>query len=106
MIATDGAITGPNIAIERAPLGLPPGGFEKEEGGIFDVREGGLIVAGVDDAGLTAAADAYAARAPYIWRTNGEKLSAIAEAIGGNVEPLGVTYHARKGRHSSRVPPR
>jgi hypothetical protein len=100
VVVKDSAVTGPSIAIERAPLGLPPGGFEKEEGGIFDVREDGLIVAGADDAGLTAAADAYSARAPFIWRTNGEKLSAIAEAVGGNVELMGATYqHGKAGIH-------
>ncbi|MEI9970684.1 MAG: hypothetical protein WDO73_00795 [Ignavibacteriota bacterium] len=55
-----------------------------------------LAVAGADDAGLTAAAAAYVARAPYIWRMNGEKLSAIAQAVGGGAELVGVTYQRGK----------
>jgi hypothetical protein len=52
-----------------------------EEGGIF--RSGdNLIVMGRDDAGLLAAAEAYASRAPYAWKVPGDKLP--------NVE--GVTY--------------
>ncbi|HEX3746103.1 MAG TPA: M14 family zinc carboxypeptidase [Bryobacteraceae bacterium] len=88
------AASGPHIVIG----GKPPVELEKGEGGVFS-SDGGLLVAGADDAGLTAAADGYAARAPYIWRTNGEKLSAIAAAVG-SVELTGVTYlHGKNGIH-------
>jgi len=71
--------------------------LEKEEGGVFQSGIG-LRIAAADDAGLTAAADAYSARAPYIWRVNGEKLSAIARAAGA--ELVGVTYqHGKAGIH-------
>jgi hypothetical protein len=100
VVAGDRDRTGPRIVINRAPLGLPPGGFEKDEGGVFEVLDGGLLMAGDGDAGLSAAAEAYAARAPYIWRVNGEKLSVIAEAVGGGVELHAVTYlHGKAGIH-------
>ena len=53
--------------------------------------ENDLIVLGQDDASLLAAAEAYAARAPYIWRPSGEKLSAIAAVCAGS-QLSGVTY--------------
>ena len=84
---------GPRIVIGKATDGLVPGGFEKEEGGIFLAGDGLLIAAG-DDAGLQAAAEAYSARAPYQWRVSGETLSAIAEAAGG--ELIGVSYQKGK----------
>jgi len=88
---------GPRIDIGKEPEGMPPGGFEKEEGGVFQ-SDNGLLIAGADNAGLTAAAEAYSARAPYIWRMNGEKLSAIAEATGA--ELIGVTYlRGKSGIH-------
>src|ERR1022692_2198810 len=44
-----------------------------EEGGVF--RSGdNLRVMGRDDAGLLAAAEAYASRAPYAWKVGGDKL--------------------------------
>ena len=49
---------GPRIYVGRpAPVELQP-----EEGGVFAV-DGNLVIAGRDDAGLLAAAEAYAARA-------------------------------------------
>ena len=90
---------GPRILIGKASAGLPPGGFEKEEGGVFQ-SDDSLLIAGADDAGLTAAAEAYSARAPYIWRVNGEKLPAIADAVGGGAELFGVTYlRGKSGIH-------
>ena len=41
------------------------------EGGVFAL-ENDAIVLGQDDTSLLAAAEAYAARAPYIWRPSGE----------------------------------
>src|SRR5262249_1108101 len=52
-----------------------------DEGGVFAVG-GNLAVVGHDDAGLLAAAEAYAARAPYQWRPGGEKLAALGSAAG------------------------
>src|SRR5579862_6818360 len=72
---------GPRIYIGRpAPVELQP-----EEGGVF-LSGGNLIVAGHDDAGLLAAAEAYASRAPFIWRMNGDRLTAIGSGL------TGVTY--------------
>jgi hypothetical protein len=61
--------------------------LQAEEGGVFAL-DGNLIVLGHDDAGLLAAAESFAARAPYIWRPSGETLSSIARA--GQIE--GITY--------------
>lgn len=81
------------IAKERAA-------FQVGEGGIFRVN-GGLVVTSVDNTGLLAASDAYAARAPYQWSVQGPKLDAIAKTINGRlreakvdatVELYGVTY--------------
>jgi hypothetical protein len=81
----------------RIYVGLPaPVELAAEEGGVFAER-GNLIVAGHDDAGLLAAAEAFAARAPFLWRVPGNRLSAIAEAInrqasGAGAQATGVTY--------------
>ena len=66
---------------KRSPDGLAR---RKEEGGVF-LAGGNLAVVGADDAGLLAAAEAYSARAPYQWRVPGEKLSAIADAVHGEL---------------------
>jgi hypothetical protein len=83
--------SGQRIVVGKPPTDLVPGGFEKEEGGVFLVDEHLLITAG-DDAGLTAAAEAYSARAPYQWRVSGEKLAAIAEVVGAGARLVGITY--------------
>jgi len=64
--------------------------LEKDEGGLFALG-GGLAVVANDDAGLLAAADAFAARAPFQWKCPGEKLEAIAAAVPGSTL-AGVTY--------------
>ncbi len=66
------------------------GEFEKEEGIVL--WDSCVLIAAGDDAGLTAAAEAYSARAPYIWRVNGEQLSAIARAVGEGARLIGVSY--------------
>src|ERR1035441_9031942 len=86
---------GPRIVVSKAPTALLPGGFEKEEGGVLQADDS-LLIAGADEAGLEAAAEAYSARAPYLWRVNGEKLSAIAETVGGGAELFGITYQRGK----------
>ncbi len=72
------------------------------EGGVFRVK-GGLLFAGTDAAGLLAASDAYAARAPYQWAVSGGKLEAIAEEVNARlkdqktdatVELAGLTYES------------
>jgi hypothetical protein len=72
------------------------GALEKGQGGVF-VSDGNLAVLGADDAGLEAAADAYAARAPYQWKVPGDKFSAIADAVntaghGSGSSLQGVIY--------------
>jgi len=65
--------------------------LEAEEGGVFALR-GNLAVVASDDRGLTAGADAYAARAPYQWKVSGDKLEAIAAAVGSGTQLVGLTY--------------
>ena len=83
---------GPRIYVGRpSPVEL-----ESEEGGVF-AENGNLVIAGHDDAGLLAAAEAFAARAPYLWRVPGERLTAIAEAVnrqaaGAGAQATGLTY--------------
>jgi hypothetical protein len=76
--------------------------FQIGEGGVFSVP-GGLLIAGSDPVGLLAAADAYSARAPYQWSTQGEKLQAIAriinarlenQKVSATVELVAVTYQS------------
>src|SRR5579883_3404639 len=75
--ASDDRKDGPRIYVGRpAPVEL-----RAEEGGVF-VDGTNLIVAGHDDAGLLAAAEAYASRAPYIWRVGGERLANLGDATG------------------------
>src|SRR5580704_15137749 len=76
---------GPRILVGRAAGTLKGFDLAAEEGGVFAVGDN-LAVIGADDAGLLAAADAYAARAPYQWRVPGKKLS----DIGANL--VGITY--------------
>ena len=51
-----------------------------------------VVVLGRDDAALLAAAEAYAARAPYIWRPSGEKIAAIGRACDPGAQISGITY--------------
>ncbi len=76
--------------------------FQIGEGGVFSVS-GGLVFVGNDPAGLLAAADAYAAHAPYQWSTTGDKLQGIARTINerlaaqnvaATVELLALTYQS------------
>jgi hypothetical protein len=93
--------TAPRIQVEKAPyssreLATLAALLEKQEGGVF-LSDGNLAVIGTDSEGLLAAAEAYAARAPYQWRVPGDKLSAIPEAVRSaasdpSVELVGVTY--------------
>ena len=79
---------GPRIWIGRqavpaqfaAEAGRYQASLEVSEGGVFAIG-GNLAVLGKDDAGLLAAAEAFAARAPFLWKVPGDRLTAIAEAI-------------------------
>jgi Zinc carboxypeptidase len=81
----------------RIYIGRPsPVELEPEEGGVFS-DNGNLVIAGHDDAGLLAAAEAFAARAPYLWRVPGNRLTEIAEAVnrqnaGAGAQATGFTY--------------
>jgi len=63
--------------------------LQAEEGGVFSIG-GNLAVLGHDDAGLLAAGEALAARAPYLWKVPGDKLSVLADAV--KAKPVGVAY--------------
>ncbi len=94
--AASDAGDGPRIFVGKAVDGVV---LEKEEGAVFAV-EGNLAVFANDDAGFEAAGEAYSARAPYQWRVQGDRLSAIAAAVGENVELAGVTYlHGKSDVH-------
>jgi Zinc carboxypeptidase len=60
----------------------------KEEGGAFALGDG-IAILGAEDAGLLAAAEAYASRAPYQWKTPGDRLSALVKG------PLAGVAYAR-----------
>jgi hypothetical protein len=78
------------------------------EGGAFAVA-GGILFAGADPGGLIAAADGYAAHAPFQWSVNGERLQAIARVVNARlvaqkvdatVELVALTYQsAQPGIH-------
>ncbi|HYL73327.1 MAG TPA: M14 family zinc carboxypeptidase [Bryobacteraceae bacterium] len=86
---------GPRIWIR--PVSLPEelaklaSGFSDDEGGIFAIG-GNLALVAHGDKGLLAAAEAYAARAPYQWKVPGDKLAAIATAVGSGAQLVAVTY--------------
>ena len=63
--------------------------LQAEEGGVFSIG-GNLAVLGHDDAGLLAAAEAFASRAPYLWKVPGDKLGVLADAV--KAKPVGLTY--------------
>jgi Zinc carboxypeptidase len=70
--------------------------LQADESGVFAL-EGNLAVFGHDDSGVLAAAEAFAARAPFVWRVPGETLSAIVQVInqsisGASAQITGVTY--------------
>jgi len=74
------------------------------EGGVIALKDGLGFVA-PDSVGLLAAANAYAARAPYQWSVPGDKLDSIAKTINSTfkdkkveakAELVGVTYVANQ----------
>ncbi|HLW77000.1 MAG TPA: hypothetical protein VKS01_08435, partial [Bryobacteraceae bacterium] len=56
-------------------------GLAEKEGGVFEI-DGNLAVLGHDDDGLLAAAEQFAARAPYVSRMNGATLSTLGDIVG------------------------
>ena len=54
--------------------------LQPNEGGVFALS-GNLVVLGHDDAGLLAAADAFSARSPFIWKVSGDRLASITEEL-------------------------
>ncbi|HML17434.1 MAG TPA: M14 family zinc carboxypeptidase [Bryobacteraceae bacterium] len=66
-----------------------------DEGAVFEIG-GNVAIDGHDEGGLLAAAEAYASRAPFIWRIDRERIAEIAGAVGENARVAGVTY--RKGK--------
>jgi len=95
VVAAPAGGDGPRISVGMDSA--PAVKLEKEEGGVFLVN-GNLAVVGADDEGLMAAAEAYAARAPYQWRVPGEKISAITDVV--HAELIGVTYlRGKQGIH-------
>ena len=74
--------------------------LQADEGAIFDAG-GNLAVIGHDDAGLLAAAEACAGRAPYLWKVPGDKLTAISDAVdqaapGAKTRIAGIAYQKGK----------
>jgi hypothetical protein len=90
--------SGPRIYIGREAVPARHSAAAAEFAGRLEPAEGGVLALESDvallgeGAGLTAAAEAYASRAPYIWRPNGEKLNALAQACGSGGQLTGLTY--------------
>ncbi len=87
-------------ATDAATIRAIESGLQVGEGGVIAVGRG-LAFTANDSVGLLAAADAYAARAPYSWNVPGHKLSSIAKAINvalkakkveASAELIGLTY--------------
>jgi len=78
---------GPRIFVGRSA----PGTYQlgPEEGGIFKAGEN-LAVVGHDDAGLLAAAEALASRAPYLWKVPGDRLDVLPIEVKAKL--IGLTY--------------
>ena len=93
----DDQSAGPRFYISAVPSSLASAAealrakLQPDEGGVFTI-ENSLVLLGHDDAGLLAAAEAFASRAPYIWRTPGERLAALPRAVGSSAVLTGVTY--------------
>src|ERR1700722_11029105 len=63
------------------------------EGGVFSIVDN-LAVVGRDDAGLLAAAEAFASRSPYLWKVPGDRLTVLVDAV--KAKPVGLTYFKGK----------
>lgn len=71
-------------AAEKFIAQLQPG-----EGGVFSF-DGNIVIAGTNNDGLLAAAEAFASRSPYVWKVPGDRLGALADAV--KAKPAGLTY--------------
>jgi hypothetical protein len=80
-------------AAQAAQLGEIAGELQLGEGGVFSVGDG-LAIAANDSLGLLAAANAYAARAPYQWVVPGLKIAALGEAINAKLGAAKLNAHA------------
>ena len=65
--------------------------LQAAEGGVFAL-DGNLAVVGHDDEGLLAAAEAFASRAPFVWRPAAETLTGLAAAVNPAAEINGIVY--------------
>jgi hypothetical protein len=86
--ATQDRNDGPRIWVGRNAV---PAQHAAVAGQFADQLQGGnLAVLGHDDAGLLWAAEAFASRAPYIWKVPGDTLSVLGDVV--KVKPVGLTY--------------
>ncbi|MBW4027418.1 MAG: hypothetical protein HIU93_08430 [Acidobacteria bacterium] len=90
---------------ERAKLAPLLEDLSLSEGGIYAVP-GGITVQAHDEVGLLAAANALAARAPYLWSLPGVKINSLAAALNAAFEKAGLQAHAdlRGLTYLSRTP--
>lgn len=79
---------GPRIFVAGAAAEKFTSLLQPGEGGVFSLG-GNIVIAGNND-GLLAAAEAFASRAPYLWKVPGDKLSVLADAV--KAKPVGLTY--------------
>jgi Zinc carboxypeptidase len=80
-------------AAQASELGSMMAQLQLGEGGVFSLGNS-LAFVGADSLGLLAAANAYAARAPYQWSVPGPKLNGLAEAINTKLAAAKLNAHA------------
>src|ERR1700722_6137255 len=93
--AADDRNDGPRIWVGReavpgqylSAIGQYADRLQPEEGGVFAL-EGNLALIGHDDAGLLAAAEAFASRSPYLWKVPGDRLTVLADAVRAKTDGL------------------
>lgn len=78
-------------AKEAAAAALLLAKLQADEGGVFALGSD-LVVLANDNAGLLAAAEAFASRAPFIWRPSGDRLSTIASTLNPTAQLVGIAY--------------
>ncbi|MGA3189295.1 MAG: M14 family zinc carboxypeptidase [Bryobacteraceae bacterium] len=94
--ANDDRKDGPRIYVGRsASVNYQ---LEANEGGVFEAGDN-LLIVGHDDAGLLAAAEAFASRAPYLWKVPGDRLDVLPLEVKAKL--IGLTY--LKGKASIAV---
>ena len=80
-------------SLERAKLAPLLQDLLLGEGGIYEVT-GGLTIQARDDVGLLAAANALAARAPYIWTVPGAKINTLNSTLNAAFQKATLNAHA------------